>query len=142
MDRSEPVSEGEQLTEETNGKHLLVLNKIDLPHKGEIPQRAHRISCKTGEGLEQLKDAIRDAVWSGKVGGEMHQVMINARHQEALQRARRHTLHTIEALRKNQTLELTAMDLRIATNAIGEIVRTTKTEEILESIIRQLYIAK
>src|SRR5687767_6103380 len=72
MDRSEPVSEGEQLTQETKGKHLLVLNKIDLPHKGEIPQRAHRISCKTGEGLEQLKDAIRDAVWSGRVGGEMH----------------------------------------------------------------------
>src|SRR5688572_4155425 len=140
IDRSEAVNDGEQLG--TNGKHLLVLNKIDLPQKAEVPQGAHRISCKTGEGLEQLKDAIRDAVWDGKVGGEMHQVMINARHQEALQRARRHTLHTIEALRTNQTLELSAMDLRIATNAIGEIVGKTTTEDILDSIFSQFCIGK
>jgi tRNA modification GTPase len=142
IDRSEPVNDGEQLTQETNGKHLLVLNKIDLPQKAELPQRAHRISCKTGEGLEQLKDAIRDAVWGGKIGGEMHQVMINARHQDALQRARTHTLHTIEALRTNQTLELAAMDLRIATNAIGEIVGKTTTEDILDSIFSQFCIGK
>jgi tRNA modification GTPase len=72
----------------------------------------------------------------------MHQVMINARHQEALQRARRHTLHTIEALRSNQTLELAAMDLRIATNAVGEIVGKTTTEDILDSIFSQFCIGK
>ena len=143
IDGSEPVNDAqEQLTGGTNGKHLLVLNKIDLPQKAEIPQEGHRISCKTGEGLEQLKDAIRDAVWGGKVGGEMHEVMINARHQEALQRARRHTLHTIEALRTNQTIELAAMDLRIATNAIGEIVGKTTTEDILDSIFSQFCIGK
>ena len=122
-------------------KHLVVLNKIDLPPKTDLPT-AHRISCTTGEGLEALKDAIRNAVWSGKVGGEMNQVMINARHQEALQRARRHTQHTIEALRSGETLELAAMDLRIGTNAIGEIVGKTTTEDILDSIFSQFCIGK
>ena len=143
IDASEASDSPEQITEFQNGKkHLLVLNKIDLPAKGMVPNGAHRISCRTGEGLEQLKDAIRDAVWSGKVGGEMNQVMINARHQEALQRARKHTMHTIEALRTNQTLELAAMDLRIATNAIGEIVGKTTTEDILDSIFSQFCIGK
>jgi tRNA modification GTPase len=143
IDASEGLNGAEQVTESRNGKkHLLVLNKIDLPLKGPVPEAAHRISCRTGEGLEQLKDAIRDAVWSGRVGGEMHQVMINARHQEALQRARKHTLHTIEALRTNQTLELAAMDLRIATNAVGEIVGKTTTEDILDSIFSQFCIGK
>jgi tRNA modification GTPase len=143
IDASESLNDAEQITEARNGKkHLLVLNKIDLPQSRTIPKEAHRISCKTGEGLEQLKDAIRDAVWSGKVGGEMNQVMINARHQEALQRARKHALHTIQALRTNQTLELAAMDLRIATNAIGEIVGKTTTEDILDSIFSQFCIGK
>ncbi|MGZ8901406.1 MAG: tRNA uridine-5-carboxymethylaminomethyl(34) synthesis GTPase MnmE [Limisphaerales bacterium] len=143
IDASEPLTHGGQLTPADNGKkHLIILNKIDLPQKTTLATETHKISCSTGEGLEALKDAIRDAVWSGRVSGEMHQVMINARHQEALQRAKRHTVHTIEALRSNQTLELAAMDLRIATNAIGEIVGKTTTEDILDSIFSQFCIGK
>jgi tRNA modification GTPase len=126
-------------------KQIVVLNKIDLNPGASIGgsgKNVQRISCRTGEGIEGLKDAIRDAVWSGGVGGEMQQVMINSRHQEALQRARTHTVHTVEALRSNQTLELAAMDLRIATNAIGEIVGKTTTEDILDSIFSQFCIGK
>jgi tRNA modification GTPase len=143
IDASEPLAQGEHLSAGNNGnKHLLILNKIDLQQKATLVAGAHKISCTTGEGLEALKDAIRDAVWSGRVGGEMHQVMINARHQEALQRGKRHTVHSIEALRSSQTLELAAMDLRIATNAIGEIVGKTTTEDILDSIFSQFCIGK
>ena len=140
IDASEPTEQ--RLTASNGKKHLLILNKVDLPQRAQITEPAHKISCTTGEGLEKLKDAIRDAVWSGKIGGEMNQVMINARHQQALQRARHHTLHTIEALRSDQTLELAAMDLRIATNAIGEIVGKTTTEDILDSIFSQFCIGK
>jgi tRNA modification GTPase len=142
IDASEPLETEQRLTSKDGKKRLLILNKIDLPQRAELSEPAHRVSCSSGEGLEALKDAIRDAVWSGRVQGEMHQVMINARHQEALQRARRHTLHTIEALRSNQTLELAAMDLRIATNAVGEIVGKTTTEDILDSIFSQFCIGK
>ena len=152
--RAELVLHVIDATEETNlaeihefageKKRILVLNKIDLNPGASIDrsEQVQKISCRTGEGIEPLKDAIRDAVWSGKAGGEMHQVMINSRHQEALQRARTHTVHTVDALRSNQTLELAAMDLRIATNAIGEIVGTTATEDILDSIFSQFCIGK
>lgn len=125
-------------------KRIVVLNKIDLAPDAAAPLDVpvQRISCATSQGIETLKDAIRDAVWSGGVGGEMRQVMINSRHQEALQRARIHTDHTLEALRTNQTLELAAMDLRIATNAVGEIVGKTTTEDILDSIFSQFCIGK
>lgn len=126
-------------------KRIVVLNKIDLDRSAaaeSLEGSFHPISCRTGEGIEQLKDAIRDAVWSGRIGGEMQQVMINSRHQDALQRARSHTLHTIEALRSNLTLELAAMDLRIAVNAVGEIVGKTATDDILDSIFSQFCIGK
>jgi tRNA modification GTPase len=142
IDASERINQEQPLAQNNGKKRLLILNKIDLPQLAEVTAPALRVSCSTGEGLETLKDAIRDTVWSGKVGGEMHQVMINARHQEALQRARKHTLHVIEALRTDQTLELAAMDLRIATNAIGEIVGKTTTEDILDSIFSQFCIGK
>src|ERR1035441_5023418 len=83
------------------------------------------VSCMTGKGIEALKDAIKELVWSGEIKTEMLQVMINSRHQDALNRARAATRHTITALRAGETLELAAMDLRIAVNAVGEIVGKT-----------------
>ncbi|MEQ2009685.1 MAG: tRNA uridine-5-carboxymethylaminomethyl(34) synthesis GTPase MnmE, partial [Limisphaerales bacterium] len=100
------------------------------------------VSCLTGAGIEQLKDAIKQVVWAGEIRAEMLQVMINSRHQDALQRARAATVRTAEALRDERSLELVAMDLRIAVNAVGEIVGKTTTEDLLDSIFSQFCIGK
>ena len=73
---------------------------------------------------------IKELVWSGEIKMEMLQVMINSRHQDALKRARAATELTIEALRADKSLELVALDLRIAVNAVGEIVGKTTTEDL------------
>jgi hypothetical protein len=52
-----------------------------------------------GDGTRTLKDAIKEAVWSGDIEAEMWQVMINARHQDALRRARAGTVQALERLR-------------------------------------------
>ena len=146
VDATDPGGPDELARLDSGKKKMIVLNKVDLAPEAvlNVPEGTplQKVSCVTGQGMEALKDAIRDLVWSGGVGGEMNQVMINSRHQDALQRARTHTLHTIEALRSHQTLELAAMDLRIATNAIGEIVGKTTTEDILDSIFSQFCIGK
>jgi tRNA modification GTPase len=72
----------------------------------------------------------------------MLEVMINSRHQDALQRASAATLRTVDALRSEQTLELVALDLRIAVHAIGEIVGKTTTEDLLDMIFSQFCIGK
>jgi tRNA modification GTPase len=96
----------------------------------------------TGEGIERLKDAIKELAWSGEIKAEMLEVMINSRHQEALTRAHAAALRTIEAMQAGHTLELVAMDLRIAVNAIGEIVGKTTTEDLLDTIFSQFCIGK
>jgi tRNA modification GTPase len=72
----------------------------------------------------------------------MWQAMINARHQEALQRARSATERTLGALRQNLSLDLVAADLRIAVSAIGEIVGKTATDDLLDTIFSQFCIGK
>jgi tRNA modification GTPase len=111
-----------------------------LPEK--IETVVVNVCCLSGKGIEALKDAIKEAVWSGEIRVEMLEVMINSRHQEALGRARAAAQQTIEALRAERTLELVAMDLRIAVNAIGEIVGKTATEDLLDSIFSQFCIGK
>lgn len=159
LDATEPVTEADRkyLEEFTAKKRILIRNKVDLPTRldlrsiplPETPTDVRTgspvivdISCSTGAGLEELKNAIKNVVWSGEIKSEMLQVMINSRHQEALQRARTATERTATALRTNATLELAALDLRIAVNAIGEIVGKTSTDDLLDSIFSQFCLGK
>jgi tRNA modification GTPase len=148
LDSSEPLTPEDEryLAEFAAKKRILVRNKIDLPARLLVPAGINapvvEVCCLGGAGLETLKDAIKELVWAGEIRAEMLQVMINSRHQEALGRARAAAQRAIEALRAELTLELAAMDLRIATNAIGEIVGKTTTEDLLDAIFSQFCIGK
>jgi tRNA modification GTPase len=112
------------------------------PQAGKPALQVVDVCCLTGKGIESLKDAIKNLVWSGEIKTEMLQVMINSRHQDALNRARNATHRATAALRAGATLELAAMDLRIAVNAVGEIVGKTATEDLLDTIFSQFCIGK
>jgi tRNA modification GTPase len=150
LDASEPLTPADEIyfAEFAAKKRILVRNKTDLPVKLELPELVTRhlslvtVSCLSGQGMETLKDAIKNLVWAGKLEAGMLQVMINSRHQEALGRARTATLETIAALRADLTLELVALDLRIAVNAVGEIVGKTATDDLLDSIFSQFCLGK
>jgi tRNA modification GTPase len=70
------------------------------------------------------------------------EVAINARHEEALLRARDAGRRSWRALEGNETLELAAMELRMAVNAVGEVVGKTTTEDLLDVIFGQFCIGK
>lgn len=146
LDASELLSPEDEryLAEFGSKKRLLVRNKVDLPSKLELPTDliAVDVCCLSGRGLEDLKGAIKNLVWAGEIRAEMVQVMINSRHQDALSRARIATRRAIEALRENLTLELAAMDLRIAMNAVGEVVGKTTNDDLLDSIFSQFCLGK
>jgi len=152
LDASEPLTGADEtyLAEFVAKKRIFVLNKIDLPKKLELPETEPvtrhsslvTVSCLNGQGMEALKDVIKNLVWAGKIEAGMLQVMINSRHQDALGRAREATLRTIEALRADLSLELAALDLHIAVNAVGEIVGKMTTEDLLDSIFSQFCLGK
>ena len=149
LDASEPLTSADEiyLKEFADKKRILVCNKTDLPKKLELPLITHHsplitVSSLSGQGIETLKDAIKTLVWAGEIKAEMLQVAINSRHQDALNRARFTARQATDALRDGMTLELVAMDLRIAANAVGEIVGKTTTEDLLDSIFSAFCIGK
>jgi tRNA modification GTPase len=152
FDSSEPLTEADEkyLAEFAGKKRILVRNKMDLSTRLEFTSSRFTfhastiadVCCLSGKGIEPLKDTIKNLVWSGEIKTEMLQVMINSRHQDALNRARDATRRAITALRSGATLELVAMDLRIAVNAVGEIVGKTATEDLLDMIFSQFCIGK
>ncbi|MGH7951553.1 MAG: tRNA uridine-5-carboxymethylaminomethyl(34) synthesis GTPase MnmE [Limisphaerales bacterium] len=163
LDASEPLTSADEnyFAEFAGKKRIFVRNKTDLPMKLKLSEgrasvlasQSERlvsgfappivdICCLSGQGIEALKDTIKELVWSGEIKAEMLQVMINSRHQDALGRARAATRRTADALRAGETLELAAAELRITVNAVGEIVGKTTTEDLLDSIFSQFCIGK
>lgn len=125
---------------------LLVLNKIDLIQNplspGQKETATVRISCHTGEGLETLKNQIRAAAWKGRIRQKNCDIAINARHQNALQRAFQAAQTACQAIESNLPLELITLDLRIAADAVGEIVGKTSTDDLLDKIFSQFCLGK
>lgn len=149
IDASAPLHDSDRTTlaEFASRPRLVVVNKSDLPRQltlepdpaaGVIPIA---VSCATGSGLEELRDAIAALVWSG-APAHVPEAAINARHEDALRRARAGIERGEAGLSASLSLELIAADLRIAVSAVGEIVGQTTTEDLLDTIFSQFCLGK
>ena len=146
LDASQEFSDEDEkrLRTLTSKPTILVLNKSDLNRRCVFPQGmlAIEVSCATGQGMDALKDAIRDQVGSGRLTGELMDVTINARHQNALRRGDEFLSLAEGGLETGLSIELIAIELKSAVGAIGEIVGKTSTEDLLDVIFSQFCLGK
>ncbi|HEY5036868.1 MAG TPA: tRNA uridine-5-carboxymethylaminomethyl(34) synthesis GTPase MnmE [Chthoniobacterales bacterium] len=121
---------------------LLLLNKSDLPeHPDWKDSDALRISCTTENGLAGLEEKILAQV-STQRWDVPSAVAINARHRDCLRRALEDCDRAANGLRENLPPELTAVDLRGALQAVGEVVGAAGTEDILDALFATFCIGK
>lgn len=132
---------------------LSVLNKIDLVTQlnGELSrvidslalQGTVRISAKTGQGMSDLKKALVDVIirTAGK-GASESPTVTNARHYDALTRAKQSLELSLTSLREGKSSEFVSVDLRDALDSLGEIVGVVTTEDILNEIFSKFCIGK
>lgn len=130
-------------------QELLVLNKIDLLSDGTALRTAYPeavlLSCKTEEGLEELKAAIISRVTGNlpTMGEQASSAFaINARHQACLQQALTSLSSVLELFETEQPPELLAVELHAALQAIGDVVGESNTEDILGEIFGSFCIGK
>jgi len=124
-------------------KRIVIANKIDLD--GAPPSRSERdgiifiaLSALTGEGLDLLRAALREAALGGERGGEFS---ARTRHVLALERAAA-SLQSARAALATVTPELVAEDLLAAQRSLGEIVGTFTSEDLLGAIFSTFCIGK
>ena len=130
-------------------RELLVLNKIDLLSDGTALRAAYPeavlLSCKTEEGLEELKTAIIARVTGNlpTMGEQSSSAFaINARHQACLERALTSLSSVLELFEAEQPPELLAVELHAALQALGDVVGESNTEDILGEIFGSFCIGK
>jgi len=128
--------------DEPNHLTILVLNKRDLAeHADWTGTPAARISCKTGDGLDDLRSEIANRIGAGNLQAESA-AAINTRHRDCLRRALDSCQRAEEAITNGSTPDIYAIDIREALNAVGELIGTVEHEEILDSVFGQFCIGK
>lgn len=139
----------EPLARDDSGRIIIVLNKRDLPAQephAEILQRlagspAVEISTFTRDGIDHLEETLYECLVS-RAGEAAEPAMVTMRQQEALRHALASTEAASRALEEAVPLDLVAVDVREALDAIGEVTGERVSESVLDEIFSRFCIGK
>ena len=149
VDASRPVPDLDPVYAEhlAPGKTLVVWNKVDLGGgpPPALPYPVVSVSALAGSGLEELGREIGllvERLAPDSAGGE--EVVVNARHAEALRRAEVALKLVLEGLTAAPAvpIELVSSDLRGGLEALGEIAGRVDNERMLDALFAHFCIGK
>lgn len=128
-----------------NKRTLLVLNKTDKPSSG-VPELADcasytqlRVSCKTGEGLDALKNALTAPMTHVEKDSLL---LSNLRHYEALLRAQTELEGALVQLEQNAGGEIYAEHLRGALTHLKDLLGEITPDDVLGVIFSKFCMGK
>lgn len=134
-----------------NKKYILLLNKSDLKqdmdkeHKEFISNFDSdfilKTSVKNKEGLNKLKDSIKDLFFKGEIKSD-GLFVTNTRHQQALIKAKENCIQAIETLKNTVAIDLASIDIRNSWKDLGEILGDTLDENIIDKIFSEFCLGK
>lgn len=124
---------------------LAVWNKMDLPSSKVSPLPLHHVayvSAVSGQGIDELKAKIDALIWEKGPPSKEELLITNVRHKESLGQAITGCRAVVEGLNKNVSPEFLMIDIRSALQALGLIIGTDITEDILSAIFSKFCIGK
>lgn len=127
-------------------KYIVLLNKIDLEMKisQDVISNLNNkidISAKTGTGIEDLKNTIKDLFFNGEINSESL-IVSNTRHKQALYRAMENCETAIGRVNANEYLDLISIYITAAMKALGEITGNELEEDLLNKIFSEFCVGK
>lgn len=151
FDASEPAGDDDRavLAALKDRPVIAVANKADLPScldqetvSGAVGGAAVlRVSTLTREGIDPLVTKIVTHLGGGVTAKE-GALVTKLRHVEALRRADVSLTHLKDTLAARGPQECLALDLRGAVDALGEILGTVTTDDVLKEIFSKFCIGK
>jgi tRNA modification GTPase len=145
IDASTPLTAGDTeilMRAAGQGRHLVVGNKSDLPLAATIPDGAIALSAATGAGLDQLRQAILQAI--GHAAQAEHEfAFITSLRQEQLLAECLESLRAARlAVEEHIPHEMLLIDLYGALHPLDAITGKTTADDILNRIFSTFCIGK
>ncbi len=129
----------------------LVFNKIDLApdavarfaNQSKSADQVFYLSAKTHDGFESLLTALIEEIQARQAdAADSSTTITNERHRICLVKAEESLGRAIDCIKAKKPLELVSSELRIALEALEEIIGKTWTDDILGRIFSKFCIGK
>jgi len=142
-DANEGLNNSEKLQAELiskfpNTELFLVQNKTDLIN--QPIDSGYPISCKTGNGIEVLKQSITEIV--SNTTSTLSEALINERHSALLQLAANSLDSAIDAINQDFDNEIIAIEIKSAVDKLGQITGENYSEEVINTVFSAFCIGK
>jgi len=123
---------------------IALINKSDLGavvEPSDLPfMQVISICTKTGEGLDQLADAV-DVMFANETPCD-GSILTNPRQFDAIRRAYEAMLLALQGLKQGQTPDAVLTDVEAAMEAMGEVTGNTVREDITARIFERFCVGK
>ena len=147
LDSASPLTEEDKTALFGLAPQMIVLSKGDLVQRltaadvreafGDVPMVT--VCATRGEGMEALRDALTAFV---PADGAESSALSQARHVEAAGRARAALCDAVTAIEDGMPLDVAAVDLSAALDALGEITGETMSERVIDEVFAKFCVGK
>ena len=148
LDTSRPMEEEDReiIKAIEDKKTIVILNKVDLESKINLDDVEKigtfiKISAKTGFGIDELKEKIKELFFNGEVDNESL-IITNSRHKQALIRALENCKEAQNRLKKHEYLDLISIYVTSGLKALGEITGSELEEDLVNKIFSEFCVGK
>ena len=144
LDASCPLSdEDKYLLEKTKDKkRIIIMNKIDLKLNNSYVDDVIKISAKNNEGIEDIKDAIKELFNVGTFMSKNLTFFTNVRQISLLKSAIKSLEDVEQGIKEEREIDMIEIDLKLVWEKLGDIIGANYTEELIDNLFSRFCLGK
>ena len=144
LDASCPLSEEDKyLLEKTKDKkRIIIMNKIDLKLNNSYMDDVIKISAKNNEGIEEIKDAIKELFNVGTFMSKNLTFFTNVRQISLLKSAIKSLEDVEQGIKEEREIDMIEIDLKLVWKKLGDIIGANYTEELIDNLFSRFCLGK
>lgn len=144
LDASCPLSEEDKyLLEKTKDKkRIIIMNKIDLKLNNSYMDDVIKISAKNNEGIEEIKDAIKELFNVGTFMSKNLTFFTNVRQISLLKSAIKSLEDVEQGIKEEREIDMIEIDLKLVWEKLGDIIGANYTEELIDNLFSRFCLGK
>lgn len=131
-----------------NKKSIIVLNKIDLVDKVNIPEEILKykniieMSALNKQGIEEMYNKIAELFKFNDIEEDNSFIITNIRHKELIKKAKKNIEDAINTLKNNLPIDIISINIKDALEYLGNITGENVSESIINEIFKKFCLGK
>lgn len=144
LDLSEELTEEDKflLDKTKDKKRIVIMNKDDLENNNKYNEDVIRISAKTNQGIDLVKDKIKELFNANAFLNKNLTYFTNVRQITLLKQAIVSLNDAYQGVLNNSEIDMIEIDLKLAWERLGDIIGANYTEELIDNLFSRFCLGK